>query len=65
MSGNDFITFVIKMWRKEVENMAAIYVQLIIKGRRTYSSVPKVIRPKVRELLIDLELEELIDEEEN
>lgn len=42
--------------------MAVIYVALIIKGKRTYSSVPEVIKPKVREILIDLELEDLIDE---
>lgn len=40
--------------------MAMIYVALIIKGKRDYASVPGVIKPKVRELLVDLELEELI-----
>ena len=45
------------------EDMAAIYVALIIKGIRTYSSVPKTIKPQVREMLIELELEYLIDEE--
>lgn len=40
--------------------MAMIYVALIIKGKRDYASVPEVIKPKVRELLVDLELEELI-----
>lgn len=43
--------------------MAVIYVALIIKGKRTYASVPEVIKPQVRELLIDLELEDLIVEE--
>lgn len=43
--------------------MAAIYVALIIKGLRTYHSVPKMLKPKVKQMLIDLELEELIDEE--
>lgn len=42
--------------------MAVIYVTLIIKGKRTFASVPNVIKPKVRELLADLELEELITE---
>lgn len=46
--------------RKEVDTMAMIYVALIIKGKRDYASVPGVIKPKVRELLVDLELEELI-----
>ena len=43
--------------------MAAIYVALIIKGKRTFSSVPTAIKEQVREMLIDLELEYLIDEE--
>ena len=42
--------------------MAVIYVALIVKGKRTYESVPSVIKPQVRELLIDLELEDLITE---
>lgn len=46
--------------RKEIDTMAMIYVALIIKGKRDYASVPEVIKPKVRELLVDLELEELI-----
>lgn len=42
--------------------MAVIYVALIIKGKRSYSDVPAVIKPKVKEMLIDLELEDLITE---
>lgn len=45
------------------KDMAMVYVSLIIKGRRTYSSVPNLLKPQVREILIDLELEYLIDEE--
>ena len=48
---------------KEEETMAMIYVQLIIKGRRTYSSVPNTIKPQVKQILIDCELEYLIDED--
>lgn len=44
--------------------MAVIYVALIIKGKKTFSEVPERLKPQVRQLLIDLELEELIDEEE-
>lgn len=40
--------------------MAAIYVALIIKGKRTFDSVPATVKSKVREMLIDLEMEELI-----
>lgn len=42
--------------------MDVIYVALIVKGKRKYSQVPERIRPQVKQLLIDLELEDLIDE---
>lgn len=42
--------------------MAVIYVALIIKGKRTYASVPSVLKEQVKETLIELELEELIIE---
>lgn len=42
--------------------MAVIYVALIIKGKRTYASVPSVLKEQVKKMLIDLELEELIVE---
>lgn len=48
--------------RKEVKNMAVIYVALIVKGKRTYASVPAVLKEQVKEMLIDLELEDLITE---
>lgn len=48
--------------RKEEKNMAVIYVALIVKGKRTFASVPEIIKPQVREILIDLELENLISE---
>lgn len=49
--------------RKEVNNMAVIYVALIVKGKRTYDSVPDLIKPQVKEMLIDLELAELVTEQ--
>ncbi len=39
--------------------MAAIYAQLILKGRKKLSDVPAVIREDVRRVLIDLDLPEL------
>ena len=48
--------------RKEVVNMAVIYVALIIKGKRTYASVPAVLKEQVKELLIDLDLGDLVTE---
>lgn len=48
--------------KKEEKEMAVIYVALIVKGIRTYASVPEVIKPKVKELLEQLELNDLITE---
>lgn len=48
--------------RKEVDKMAVIYVALIIKGKRTYESVPELIKPQVKDMLIDLELADLVTE---
>ena len=45
--------------RKEVETMAIIYV----KGKKTYAQVPEKIKPQVKQVLIDLECEDLITEE--
>lgn len=53
---------IINLIREGVNTMAMIYVALIIKGKRTFSSVPKALQAKVREILIDLELEELTKE---
>lgn len=46
----------IMLWlnRKEVENMAVIYVALIVKGKRTYASVPAVLKEQVKEILMTL-----------
>lgn len=43
--------------------MVAIYVALIIKGKRTFASVPELLKERVREMLIDLELGDLATEE--
>ena len=42
--------------------MAVIYATLIIKGKKTFAQVPVKIQDQVREVLIDLECEELIEE---
>ncbi|TYS66384.1 hypothetical protein FZD47_02540 [Bacillus infantis] len=44
------------------ENMATIYVTLIVRGYRTYSQVPEVLKPQVKEQLEILELGELVAE---
>ena len=49
--------------RKEVNEMAVIYATLIVKGKKTYAQVPEKIKPQVKQVLIDLECEDLISEE--
>ena len=49
--------------RKGVNEMAIIYATLIIKGKKTYAQVPEKIKPQVKQVLIDLECEDLITEE--
>ena len=46
--------------RKEVDTMAVIYATLIVKGRKTFRQVPDKIKAQVRQVLVDLECEELI-----
>lgn len=41
--------------------MAVIYATLIIKGEKTFAEVPAVLKDKVKEILIDLELPELAE----
>lgn len=55
-----FILLII--FHKEDSIMAMVYVSLIIKGKKTYSQVPKTLKEQVKEILIDLELEYLIEE---
>lgn len=42
--------------------MAVVYVTLIINGKKEFGDVPKLLKDKVKELLIDLDLKELIQE---
>lgn len=39
--------------------MSVIYATLIVKGRKTFAQVPDLIKEQVRQILIDLECEEL------
>ena len=39
--------------------MAVIYATLIIKGRKTFAQVPDIIKPEVKQILIDLDCESL------
>ena len=48
--------------KKEVDIMAKVYATLIIKGNLTFAEVAPTQKEKVRQILIDLECEELITE---
>ena len=42
--------------------MAMIWAQQIMLGKKTYAQVPRLLREKVREILIDSGCEELVTE---
>lgn len=42
--------------------MAKVYADLIRKGKKTYAQVPDKIKGQVKQILIDLECEDLIVE---
>lgn len=47
------------LFRKGAEEMAVIYATLIVKGKKTYSQVPERLKEQVKQVLVDLELEDL------
>ena len=48
---------------KEGETMMAmLWAQQIMLGKKTFAQVPKLLRDKVRELLVDSGCEELVTE---
>ena len=42
--------------------MAMLWVQQIILGKKTFSQVPRLLKEKVKEILIDSGCEDLIEE---
>ena len=54
--------FIFLLSCKEVNDMAVIYATLIVKGKRTYKSVPSKLKNEVKGILISLECEDLIEE---
>lgn len=51
-----------QIW-KEVNDMAMVYATLIIKGRRTFESVPATLKEQVRQILVDCECGHLCGDE--
>ena len=48
--------------RKDEDMMAMIWAQQIMLGKKTYAQVPRLLKEKVREILIDSGCEELATE---
>lgn len=46
------------------EMMAMLRAQQIMLGKKTYAQVPRLLKDKVKEVLIDSGLEELVTEEQ-
>lgn len=55
---SSLITLIYKLFHmEEYSIMAIIYATLIIKGKKTLSQVPALLRKQVEEILKDLEVE--------
>lgn len=51
------------LYGKEAETMMAmLWAQQIMLGKKTFAQVPRLLKEKVREILIDSGMEELIVE---
>ena len=46
--------------RKDEDMMAMIWAQQIMLGKKTYAQVPRLLKEKVKEILIDSGCEELV-----
>lgn len=42
--------------------MAVVYATLIIKGRKTFAEVPAKLKEQVKQILIDLDCGDLVNE---
>ena len=56
------ICFSIYSILKGGENMDVIYATLIVRGYRTYSQVPLTLKERVKQVLIELDMEDLVTE---
>ena len=45
------------------EMMAMLWAQQIMLGKKTYAQVPRLLKDKVKEVLVDSGMEELVTEE--
>ena len=47
---------------KEEDMMAMLWAQQIMLGKKTYAQVPRLLKDKVKEVLIDSDCEDLVTE---
>lgn len=59
---NNFIILLQNDGGKEM--MAMLWAQQIMLGKKTYSQVPRLLKDKVKELLIDSGAEDLVTEQQ-
>lgn len=53
---------IILLGKGGVDMMAMLWAQQIMLGKKTYANVPKLLKEKVKEILIDSGCEELVVE---
>lgn len=58
----NILTYIIGKEGKEM--MAMLWAQQIMLGKKTYSQVPRLLKDKVKEVLIDSGAEDLVTEEQ-
>lgn len=56
------INILLFFMRKDDFMMAMLWAQQIILGKKTYEQVPRLLKDKVKEILIDSGMEELVTE---
>lgn len=56
--------FIYIIGKEGKEMMAMLWAQQIMLGKKTYAQVPRLLKDKVKEVLIDSGLEELVTEEQ-
>ena len=58
----EFFGRLIIMSGKEEDMMAMLWAQQIMLGKKTYAQVPRLLKDKVKEVLIDSGCEDLVTE---
>ena len=56
------LLFRIIVGKEDEEMMAMLWAQQIMLGKKTFAQVPKLLKEKVKEILIDSGMEELVTE---